>query len=179
MATTMKTRLEAIGRHLDEVGTRAKAVPADAKPRIKRHLDALRKDFEATEAAAAAARAKRQEAASEQMRAIQSSIQQLEDRTNITVHSVEADLADDQMHFADKVEQELYAVDTYIDHLGSKAATQKTAAELKQHRDVLAKTLHDSRAASGKRWAEQKKRVLAAREELERKADELTAKLHH
>ena len=178
MATaTIEERLAAVRHHLEELETRAKSVPADAKPRVKRHLAALQKDMKSADAALEGARARTAKAAVKGTREVEDRIELLDDRVEVAEHSLTADVARDAKSFMHAVEDELRTWNDYLDHLQAKSATKKAAAELKLGVDRLAKRLKDAQAMSGKQWDAQKKRVIAAREELERKADELAAKL--
>jgi len=175
--TTMEERLAAVGRHLDELESRARAAPVEARPRIERHLDALRGEVASTGAAVEAEGIMTETAVSEHGRAIEDRLDQLDKRVEIAGHSLAADLARDLSSFTYAVADELEGWGAYLDELGAKAERQQFVAELRQRRDTLAERLAEARAASGERWDEQKQRVVAAREELEQKADELGATL--
>jgi hypothetical protein len=49
-------------------------------------------------------------------------------------------------------------------------------SDLRERRNAVAERLADVRSTAGNGWPEQKERIGAARDELERKADELSAK---
>lgn len=175
--TTMEERLAAVDRHLDELESRAVAAPAEAKQRIERHFDALREEAASARAAVEAERITTETAVSEHASAIEDRLDQLEKRVEIAGYSLAADLAGDLSSFTYAVADELEGWGAYFDELQSKAERQQFVAELKQRRDTLAERLAEARAASSERWDEQRQRVVAAREELEQKADELAAKL--
>ena len=56
--------------------------------------------------------------------------------------------------------------------------SEAAISDLRRRRNTLAEWLADSRSAAGEAWDEQKKRIAAARDDLERKADEVSAKFN-
>jgi hypothetical protein len=101
--------------------------------------------------------------------------------------SLAADLANNRKKFADAVENEMHDWDTYLERLQAQTALRAASAreqseaaisDLRRRRNTLAERLADGRTASGEAWDEQKKRIAAARDDLERKADEVSAKFN-
>jgi hypothetical protein len=167
--TAVEEQLAEIGRRIDQLDAGAGAGAAEAKSQIQRHLDTLR------------------HAASECAVAVEAKLRQLEIKLDIAEHHLASAFAGDASSFVDAVEAELHDWDTYVEWLQMKAATKAKAGsareraeaaitELRQRRNTVAERLADVRAASGGAWRERKQRVAAAREELGRKADEVTAK---
>jgi hypothetical protein len=167
--TAIEERLAEIGRRIDQLDARAGAGAAGAKSQIQRHLDTLRHGV------------------SKYPDAVEDKLRQLEIKLDIAEHRLASEFADDPRTFGDAVQAELHDWDTYLEWLQVGAATKAQAGspreqieaairELRRHRNTLAERLAEVRAASGGAWRERKKRLAAAREELERKVDEVSAK---
>ena len=97
-----------------------------------------------------------------------------------------ADVSDDWATFADAVEGELRSWDNYLERLQTsvaakawKAREQAEAAigDVRTRRLAIDERLAQARAATHDARAEQRQRVTAARDDLERKAAELSTKL--
>jgi hypothetical protein len=173
--TTIAERLAEIGRQIDRLQGRATAAADDAKPRVQHHLDALRQEE-------ASARAAIRDASDE----MEDKLAQLEARLDIAEQALASDVAEDRAAFATAVDAELHRWDAYVERLQMKAAARTGEArelaeadisDLRERRIAIGERLAQVWASSGEAWREQKARVVAAREELERKADELSAKL--
>ena len=171
--TTVEERLAEIARQIDGLEAKARAGGGEAKSRIQRQLGALRRQ----EASARAAARVGPEAFDERF-------EQFEARFHVAQSSLVADLADNRTKFANAVENELHSWDTYFERLQAQTAMRAASAreqseaaigDLRQRRNVVAERLVDASTASGERWDEQKKRIAAARDDLERKADEVSA----
>jgi hypothetical protein len=167
--TAIEERLAEIGRRIDQLDARAGAGAAGAKSQIRRHLDSLRQGV------------------SKYADAVEDKLRQLEIKLDIAEHRLASEVAGDARTFVDAVEAELHDWDTYLERLQVEAATKAQAGspreqveaairELRRCRNTLAERLAEVRAASGEAWREPKKRLAAAREELERKVDEVSAK---
>lgn len=172
--TTIEERLAEIGRHIDRLQARERAGVAEVKLRVQGHLDALRQEEASVQAAVVKARDE-----------AEAKLEQLKTRLEVAEHSLAADVAEDWAKFAAAVQAELHSWDTYLERLQTKAATKAGKAReqaeaaisgLRQRRITVTEHLAQVRDASGDAWREQKQRVAAARDELERKADELSAK---
>jgi uncharacterized protein YjbJ (UPF0337 family) len=171
--TTFEERLAKMGRQIDELEAKGRSSTGEAKARIQRQLGALREQQ-------ASARA----AAEQSADGFDEKFEQFQARLRVAQSAVAADLTGSQQTFADAVEEELHEWDTYFERLQAQtalraASTREKAeagiSELRHRRNEVAERLGDVRAASGEALDEQKKRLEAAREELERKADELSA----
>jgi len=173
--TTVEEQLAAIRRQIDELETRASTGTADAKARVESHIEALRHE----EAAAVAASHK---ASAE----VDGKLAQLKTRLEVAENSLAADGYEARSAFTAAVEEELQSWDAFFERLQTTAATKSGQAreqaeaairDLRARRLAIAERLEELRSASDTAWQEQRQRVLAAREELERKADELSSKL--
>ena len=174
--TTFEDRLAEMGRQIDELEAKARAGGGEAKSRIERQLGALRRQE-------ASARAVAHDGAA----AFDERFEQFEARLHVAQASLAADLADNHKKFADAVENELHSWDTYFERLQAQTALRAASAreqseaaisELRRRRNTLAERLADARSASGETWDEQKKRIAAARDDLERKTDEVSARFN-
>lgn len=172
--TTFEERLAQMDRQIDELEAKARSTGGEAKGRIQRELGALRQQ----EASARAA-------AEQPTDGFDEKFEQFQARLRVAQTAVAADLTENREKFADAVDDELHKWDAYFERLQAQtalraASTREKAegaiSELRHRRNVVAERLADVRAASGEAWDEQKKRLGAARDDLERKADELSAK---
>ena len=172
--TTIEERLAEIGRQIDGLEAKARGGGDDARSRIQRQLGALRRQEAAVRAAA-----------HDGTEAFEERFQQFEARLHVAESSLTADLAEDRKQFADAVENELHSWDTYFERLQAQTAMRAASAreqsetaisDLRRRRNILAEQLADGRTASGEAWDEQKQRIAAARDDLERRADEVSAR---
>lgn len=167
--TTIKDQLAEVRRRIEWLQSQA----ADGGlPRARRHFDTLRQQ----EAAARAA-------VSDE---VEEKLGELRTRLDVAEHSVEADAANDWVTFAAAVKAELQSWDTHLERLQTsvaakawKAREQAEAAigDVRARRIAVEERLAHARNAASDAWQEQRKRVTAARDELEQKAAELSAKL--
>jgi hypothetical protein len=172
-AMTMEERLGEMGRQIDELAAKASTASGEAKSHIERQIVALREQEASTRAAA-------QRAAD----GLEEKFEQFEARLRVAQSSAAADLAGNRQVFADAVDDELHKWDAYFERLQAQAALRAATtrdhaevaiSELRRRRNEIAAHLDDVRTASAEGWDEQKQRFAAARAELERKADELSA----
>jgi hypothetical protein len=172
--TTNADQLAEIRRRIDRLQAFAQAGSAENSPRIRRHLDALRRE-EASIVAAAPEAADHVE-----------KVGQLQTRLVVAENSLVADSCEDWTTFARAVEDELRSWDTYLERLQTTAATkdgtareraEAAIAEVRTRRIAVHDRLTQARRNVNGAWHEQRKHVSAARDELERKADELPAKV--
>jgi hypothetical protein len=117
---------------------------------------------------------------------VEQKLGQLKTRLDVAEHSLAADVSGDWPTFAAAVEAELESWDTYLERLQTTVATrawhareQAEAAigDVRSRRLAVDERLVQERGSAGEGWREQKERVSAARDELEQKADELSAKI--
>jgi hypothetical protein len=111
---------------------------------------------------------------------------QLKTRLEVAERSLAADVSRDWATFAAAVESELESWDTYLERLQTTVATRawhareqaETAiADVRSLRIAVGERLAQAGDAAADGWEEQRERVGAARDELEQKTDELSAKL--
>jgi hypothetical protein len=171
--TTIDDQLAEIRRRIDRLQARARA---DA-PRIWRHLDALGKAEEAVRAAL------RHDASDE----LDDKLGQLETRLDIAERSLEADASDDWTTFAAAVEAELRSWDTYLERLQTSVAAK--AWKTREQAEAAIGEVRSRRIAVGERLAQAphsvgvasentRKRITGARNELDKRAAELSTKLN-
>ena len=171
--TTIDDQLVEIRRRIDRLQSRART---DA-PRIWRHLDAL------GEAEAAVRAALRQDAVDE----VEETLAQLKTRLDIAERSLEADASDDWPTFAAAVEAELRSWDTYLERLQTSVAARawktreqaETAiGEVRSRRIAVGERLAQAPPSTGTPSQNARKRITAARNELDKRAAELSTKLN-
>jgi hypothetical protein len=171
--TTIDDQLAEIRRRIDRLQARARA---DA-PRIWRHLDALGQ-------AEAAVRAELRQDASDEL---EEKLGQLKTRLEIAERSLEADASDDWATFAAAVDAELRSWDTYLERLQTsvavkawKAREQAEAAigEVRSRRIAVGERLAQAPHSAGAPSLNTRKRITAARNELDKRAAEMSTKLN-
>jgi hypothetical protein len=170
---TIEDDLAEARRRIERLQAYAEA--AGALPHARRHLETLCQEEAVVRTAA---RITPEE--------IEEKLGQLKTRLDVAEHSLAADLSVDWATFAAAVEAELQSWDTYLERLQTnvaakawKAREQAEAAigDVRTHRITLGERLARARNAAGGTSQGTKTQVTAARDELCRKADELSAKL--
>jgi small-conductance mechanosensitive channel len=174
--TTIDERLEAVGRRIGRLQDRARSGAVAAKPRLQRHVDALRREEHAVRTAA--------RSAPDQVEARYS---ELTTRLDVAERSLAVDAEHERARYAAAVEAELRSLDAYVDRLQQNASSltgnkhrqaDAAIADLRTRRELLGEELMRLRDCAGDSWHAERTRVALEREQLERKADELAAKLH-
>jgi chromosome segregation ATPase len=169
--TTIEDQLAEIRSRIDRLQARAQA----GAPRIRRHLDALNQED-------AAVRAAVRQAPDE----VEEKLGRLRTRLDVAEHSLEADASGDWATFAAAVEAELHSWDTYLERLqmsvAAKAWKAREQAEaaigaVRSRRIEVDERLAQALDAVGDAPEDARKRVTAARDALEQKADELSARI--
>lgn len=167
-------RLEQMRHQIDELEAKGRASTGEANVRIQRQLGTLRRQ----EATARTAARQHEDSFEEKF-------QHFEARYHVAQSAVAADLSESRNDFADAVDDELRRWDGYLERLQAQTVMRTTSAreraesaisDLRHRRIEIAEHVEAVRNASGNDWHEQKKRIGAARDELEQKADELSAK---
>lgn len=152
--TTIEEQLADVRRRIEQLHATGGA------PRLRRHLDFVDD--------------------------VEQKLAQLKTRLDIAERSLAADVSGDWPTFAAAVEAELESWDSYLERLQTTAATrawhareQAEAAigEVRSRRIAVDELLAQARDATGDGRQEQREQVSAARDELQEKADELSAKL--
>ena len=173
MSTTIDDQLLEIRRRIDRLQARARA---DA-PRIWRHLDAL------AHAEAAVRAALRHDAHDE----VEVALAQLLTRLDIAERSLEADASDDWATFAAAVEAELRSWDTYLERLQTSVAekawktreqAEAAIGEVRGRRIAVGERLAQAPPSAGALSQHTRKRITAARNELDKRAAELSTTLN-
>ena len=171
--TTIDERLADMHRQIDELEAKVRSRSDGTQPHVERELAALRHQ-EAT--ARAAAR--------QALDGFEEKFEQFEARLRVAQSAVAVDLAESPEEFARAVEDELRKWDAYIERLQAQAALRAASAreqvetaisDLRRRRNEVAQRLGDVRSARGGASEEQKKQLAAVRDELEQRADELSA----
>jgi hypothetical protein len=122
-----------------------------AAPRLQRHLDLVED--------------------------VEQRLAQLKTRLDVAERSLAADVSDDWATFAAAVEAELESWDTYLERLQTTVATR--AWHAREQAEAAIGEVRGRRLAVNDSLAHGvRERVSAARDELEEKADELSAKLN-
>jgi len=171
---TIKDPVQDARRRIDRLHAFARSGAAADSSRIRRHLDALQRE-EASVLAAV------REAPEE----IEEKLGQLRTRLAVAEHALFADTSDKWTTFAAAVEDELRSWGIYLERVQATAAKAGNARERAEAAIANVRTeriaVHDLLAQAGEdvngAWHEQRNQVSVARDELERKADELPAKI--
>ena len=172
---TIDDQLAEIRRRIDRLQALAPTGRVPEIARIQRHLDALHKD----EASVLAALRKAPDEAEE-------TLGRLRTRLAVAENSLVADVSDEWTAFAAAVEDELRSWDTYLERLQATAVAkagnareraEAAIADVRSHRIAVYDRLAQAREDVNGAWHEQRNQVSSARDELEQKADDLSAKL--
>ncbi len=173
MATAIEDRLGELKSRIEALDARAYDGAAEAPARIRRYLETLHQEDEAADAVAL-------RRAGEYEALYQAQLQVLENALKIAEHHLDAEIADDRKQVVEAVEAELGDWDAFMERMQANAAgkagaareeSERVIADLRRRRLAIGESLAGVRAAVGDTWREGKKRVLAALDELKRKAD--------
>ncbi len=174
-STPVDDQLAEVTRRIDSLQARAPWGDPPGRARARRRLDALQREDASTRAAV-------RQAPDE----VDGRLARLMTRLDVAERSLTADRADDPAAFAAAVEAELRSWDTYLERLQTSAAanawkarerSETAIGHIRTRRIAVDERLSQVREDTGGAWQEHRQRVTAARDELERKADELSAKL--
>lgn len=152
--TTIEEQLADVRRRIEQ------AQAEGGMPRLQRHLDLVED--------------------------VEQELAQLRTRLDVAERSLAADASGDWATYAAAVEAELESWDTYLERLQATVATRawhareraETAiSEVRTRRIAVDERLAQAPVHNGG-WREQEERVSEARDALEQKADELSAKLN-
>jgi hypothetical protein len=169
MATATNEYLGEVRRRIARLEVQAHRGSTDAKFRMQRYIETLRREEESARASA------RERAA-----AVDQRLEQLENELELAEHRVAAEFAATQDQFTAAIEAELQRWDAYLARMQTKAAAKSGAAreraeaaiaDLRQRRVSIKKSLADVGTAAGDGWRDAKARVLAELDELKSKAD--------
>jgi chromosome segregation ATPase len=171
--TTSEDQLAQIRGRIGRLQALAQVDAAAGRSRIQRHLDALHHEEASV---AAAVRSAPDE--------VEEKLGQLKTRLAVAESSLLADVSDEWTTFAAAVEDELRSWDTYLERLQATTAAkardrrervEAAIAEIRARRIAVDDALAQAQEHVNGAWHEQRNRVSAARDDLERKADELSA----
>jgi hypothetical protein len=175
--TTIEDQLAKVRSRIDRLQALAQLDPNAERSRIQRHLDAL---HQGEESVAAAARSAPDE--------VEQKLGQLKTRLAVAENSLLADVSEEWTTFAAAVEDELRSWDTYLERLqvttAAKARERRqrveaAIADIRTQRIAVYDALVQAREHVNGAWHEQRNHVSAARDDLERKADELPEKFQN
>jgi hypothetical protein len=171
MTTATDKRVSELEQRLERLRARAGAGSAETRARMQHQFETVRMELAALGASLG-----------EKAEAVDAKFAELDWKIAMMELGLEAELADDQVAFADAVEAELVEWDEYINRKQAKT-TDKTAAaseraeqvvaDLKRRRAAVAESLRDARTSSGDAWRKTKERILTSLAEMRRKADDL------
>ena len=174
MSTTeIEDQLAEVRRRIARLQVLAQAGLVAERARIQRHLDALHQE----EASVFAAVREEADEAEEKLG-------QLRTRLAVAENSLVADVSDDWTAFAAAVEDELRSWDTYLERLQATAVAkagsareraEAAIADVRTRRIAVYHRLAQAREDVDGAWHEQRNHVGVARDELEQKADALSA----
>jgi hypothetical protein len=173
--TTIEDQLAEVRRRIARLQALAQTGPVAERARIQRHLDALHHEEALV---LAAVRGGPDEVAEK--------LGQLRTRLAVAENSLVADISDEWTRFAAAVEDELRSWDTYLERLQATAVAkagnarepaEAAIADVRTQRIAVYDRLAQARENVNGAWHEQRNRVSSARDELEQKADELSAKI--
>ena len=172
--TTIEDQLGEVRRRVARLQVLAQTGLVADRARIQRHLDALHQE----EASVLAAVRRDPDEAQEKLG-------QLRTRLAVAENSLAADVSDDWTAFAAAVEDELRTWDTYLErlqatavaHAGAREQAEAAIADVRTRRIAVYDRLAQAREDVNGAWQQQRNHVSAARDELEEKADELSARI--
>ena len=173
ITTTIEDPIENARRRIDRLQAFAQNGPASNSTRIRRHLEVLHEDEASVLAALGGAPSELEER-----------LEQLRTRLAVAENSLVADVSDEWTTFAAAVEDELRSWATYLERLQATAATKSgnarvraeaAIADVRTQRIAVYDRLAQAREDVNGAWHEQRNHVGAARDELDRKATELSS----
>jgi chromosome segregation ATPase len=173
--TTIERELAEVRGRIGRLRSRAQDLTAAEGARIRRQLDVLQQGEASVNAAVRTAPDD-----------VEEQLGQLKTRLDVAEHSLAADTSDDWATFAAAVDAELRGWDTYLERLQTSVATkawkareqaERAIGDVRSRRIDVDERLADARDAAGDASEDARKHVTAARDVLEQKADELSAKL--
>ena len=171
--TTIEDPMKHARRRIDRLQAFAQVSPGADSSRIQRHLDALHREEASVLAAARTAPDE-----------VEEKLGQLRTRIAVAERALYADVSGGWSTYAAAVEDELRSWDIYLERLQAMAAAkdgnareraEAAIADVRTQRIAVYDRLAQARADVDGAWHEQRNHVSAARDELERKAAELSA----
>ena len=172
-ATTIEDQLAVVRGRIRLLHALAQSGLVADGARTQRHLDALRREEACVQAAARRGPDEAEE-----------KLGQLRTRLAVAENSLAAETSDEWATFAAAVEDELRSWDTFLERLQTTIAAKEwktreraeaAIADVRTRRIAVYDALAQARKRVNGTWHEQRNHVSAARADLERKADELSA----
>jgi hypothetical protein len=169
MATAMDEYLGGVRRRIARLEVTVQRGTADARPRMQRYLNTLRRDEESARASIR-----------ERAVAVDERLEQLNNELELAEQRVAAEFAATQDQFMDALEAELRRWDVSLDQMQAKAAAktgvargraEAVIADLRQRRVSIGTSVSYVGAAAGEGWRNARSRVLAELDELKGEAD--------
>jgi hypothetical protein len=169
MATATNDHLGDVRRRIARLEVQAQRGSADAKLRLRRYIDTLRREEESARASV------RERAA-----AVDERLERLENELELAEHRVAAEFAATKEQFAEEIDAELRRWDAFLNRLQGKAAeksgvarerAEAAIADLRRLRVAIGKSLADVGTTVGEQWHDAKQRVLAELDDLKSQAD--------
>ena len=173
--TTIEDQLAEVRRRIARLQVLAQTGLVAERARIQRHLDILHQE----EASVLAA-------VHDGPDEVEQKLGQLGTRLAVAENTLAADVSDDWATFAAAVEDELRSWDTYLERLQATAVAkagngrgqaEAAIADVRNRRIAVYDRLAQAREDVDGAWHEQRNRVGAARDELAKKADEVSARI--
>jgi hypothetical protein len=173
--TTIEDQLAEVRRRITRLQVLAQTGLVAERARIQRHLDALHQEEASV---LAAVRGAPDEVAEK--------LGRLRTRLAVAESSLAAEISDDWTTFAAAVEDELRSWDTYLERLqatvvakagNARERAEAAIADARTQRIAVYDRLAQARENVNGVWHEQRNQVSSARDELEQKADELSANI--
>jgi hypothetical protein len=173
--TTIEDQLAAVRGRMNRLRTLEWAGDTTERTRIRRHLDVLQQEEASLRAAVHSAPDE-----------VDERLGQLNTRLDVAEHSLAADVSGNWTTFAAAVEAELRSWDDYLERLQTSVATKAWRAreqaeaaigDVRSRRIEVDARLIQARSAAGDTADDARQRVTEARDKLEQKADELSAKI--
>lgn len=170
MATATNERLGEVRRRIAHLEMTVQRGTAEARPRMQRYINTLRRD---EESALASAR--------EWAAAVDERLEQLSNELELAEHRVAAEFAATEDQFTATLTAELHCWDVYLDRMQTTAAAktgvardraEAAIADLRRRRVSIGSSFSDVGTAAGDGWRGAKARVLAELDELKSQADE-------
>jgi hypothetical protein len=171
--TSIEEQLTHARHRIDRLQACARAGSTSERERIGFHLEALRREEAGVREAARTAPEK-----------VEGKLGRLTTRLDVAEKSLAADVSNDWATFVAAVEAELASLDTYLERLQTSAATRAWRA--RERAEAAIGDVRTRRIAVDDRLAQargghlrqsHRQRIIAARDELEQKADELSASI--
>ena len=169
MSTATEEHLREAHHRIASLEARAQEGAADARPRMQRYIDAVRRDEQAA-----------RDSARTEAHAVGERLEQLDTSLELAEPRVAAELAPTREQLKGALEAQLHRWDTYLDRVQTEAAgragvarehAEATVTDLRQRRLSIGAHVSALGTAAGDGWRDVKSRALNELDELKTKAD--------